>query len=101
MDRPALRRLMGDSQAGKVDCVVVYKVDRLSRSRVAAVVVLRGQAGPTFTRLAAGGRQPVWWDLRELAESGAGDEVIMTAIAAARYAAWASNISFRATQGWY
>jgi site-specific DNA recombinase len=32
MDRPALRRLMADIQAGKVDCVVVYKVDRLSRS---------------------------------------------------------------------
>ncbi len=32
MDRPALRRLLADIQAGKVDCVVVYKVDRLSRS---------------------------------------------------------------------
>jgi site-specific DNA recombinase len=32
MDRAALRRLMGDIEAGKVDCVVVYKVDRLSRS---------------------------------------------------------------------
>ncbi|MDB5308819.1 MAG: Resolvase domain protein [Gemmataceae bacterium] len=31
-DRPALRRLMADIAAGKVDCVVVYKVDRLSRS---------------------------------------------------------------------
>lgn len=32
MDRPALQRLMKDIEAGKVDCVVVYKVDRLSRS---------------------------------------------------------------------
>jgi site-specific DNA recombinase len=32
MDRPALRRLMADIEAAKVDCVVVYKVDRLSRS---------------------------------------------------------------------
>ena len=32
MDRPALKRLMADIDAGKVDCVVVYKVDRLSRS---------------------------------------------------------------------
>lgn len=32
MDRPGLRRLMADIEAGKVDCVVVYKVDRLSRS---------------------------------------------------------------------
>lgn len=32
MDRPAMRRLLADIEAGKVDCVVVYKVDRLSRS---------------------------------------------------------------------
>jgi site-specific DNA recombinase len=32
MDRPALRRLLADVEAGKVDCVVIYKVDRLSRS---------------------------------------------------------------------
>jgi len=32
MDRPAVRRLMADIEAGRVDCVVVYKVDRLSRS---------------------------------------------------------------------
>lgn len=32
MDRPALKRLLADIEAGRVDCVVVYKVDRLSRS---------------------------------------------------------------------
>jgi len=32
MDRPALSRLLTEIHAGKVDCVVVYKVDRLSRS---------------------------------------------------------------------
>jgi site-specific DNA recombinase len=32
MDRPALRQLLADIGAGKVDAVVVYKVDRLSRS---------------------------------------------------------------------
>lgn len=32
MDRPALKRLMDDIEAGRVNCVVVYKVDRLSRS---------------------------------------------------------------------
>jgi len=32
MERPALRALMEDIQSGQVDCVVVYKVDRLSRS---------------------------------------------------------------------
>ena len=31
-DRPALRRLLADIEAGKVDTVIVYKVDRLSRS---------------------------------------------------------------------
>ena len=32
MERPALARLLADIHAGKIDCVVVYKVDRLSRS---------------------------------------------------------------------
>ncbi len=32
MDRPALRQLLEDIAAGKVDTVVVYKVDRLTRS---------------------------------------------------------------------
>jgi site-specific DNA recombinase len=32
LDRPALNRLLEDIKSGKVDCVVVYKVDRLSRS---------------------------------------------------------------------
>jgi site-specific DNA recombinase len=34
MERPALKRLMADIEAGKIDCVVVYKVDRLSRSLI-------------------------------------------------------------------
>src|SRR5437667_2685132 len=32
IDRPALRRLLADIEASKVDVVVVYKIDRLSRS---------------------------------------------------------------------
>ena len=32
MDRPALARLLAAVEAGELDCVVVYKVDRLSRS---------------------------------------------------------------------
>src|SRR6187431_3358586 len=32
VERPALKRLLADVEAGLVDCVVVYKVDRLSRS---------------------------------------------------------------------
>ncbi len=31
-DRPALKKLLADIEEGKIDCVVVYKVDRLSRS---------------------------------------------------------------------
>ena len=32
MERPALKRLLADVDAGRIDCVIVYKVDRLSRS---------------------------------------------------------------------
>jgi site-specific DNA recombinase len=32
IDRPAMQQLLEDIEAGGVDCVVVYKVDRLSRS---------------------------------------------------------------------
>jgi site-specific DNA recombinase len=34
MDRPALERLLADIRTGVIDCVVVYKVDRLSRSLI-------------------------------------------------------------------
>jgi site-specific DNA recombinase len=32
LERPALRKLLADIAAGRIDCVMVYKVDRLSRS---------------------------------------------------------------------
>src|ERR1700674_3520153 len=32
LDRPALQKLLEDLEARRLDCVVVYKVDRLSRS---------------------------------------------------------------------
>ena len=32
VERPALQRLLHDVEAGRIDCVIVYKVDRLSRS---------------------------------------------------------------------
>ena len=32
IDRPAFACLMADVEAGLVDCIVVYKIDRLSRS---------------------------------------------------------------------
>src|SRR4029450_10874455 len=31
-DRPALQRLLNEVRAGKIDVIVVYKVDRLTRS---------------------------------------------------------------------
>ncbi|QYK49110.1 MAG: recombinase family protein [Phycisphaeraceae bacterium] len=34
LERPAVQRLLADIEAGKIDCVVVYKVDRLSRSLI-------------------------------------------------------------------
>ena len=34
LERPALKRLIADIRAGRVDSVVVYKIDRLSRSLV-------------------------------------------------------------------
>src|SRR6516164_2658282 len=32
MDRPALQRLLADIEAGQVDAIIVYKLDRFSRS---------------------------------------------------------------------
>ena len=32
LERPALQRLLEDIKSGKVDCIVVYKIDRLTRS---------------------------------------------------------------------
>ncbi len=50
MERPALRRLLADIQAKKLDCVVVYKVDRLSRSirDFAKIMEIFERHGATF-----------------------------------------------------
>jgi DNA invertase Pin-like site-specific DNA recombinase len=32
LERPALKRLLADIEAGRIDIVVVYKIDRLSRA---------------------------------------------------------------------
>ncbi len=50
MDRPALQRLLSDIQTKKVDVVVVYKVDRLTRSLAdfARMVVIFDEAGISF-----------------------------------------------------
>ena len=49
-DRPALQRLLEDLRAGKVDIIVVYKVDRLTRSLAdfAKLVELFDRHGMSF-----------------------------------------------------
>ena len=41
MDRPALQQLLGDLTAGRVDTVVVYKIDRLTRSLADFVKIVK------------------------------------------------------------
>ena len=50
MDRPALQRLLDDVSAGLVHCVVVYKVDRLTRSLLdfARIMETLDKRGVTF-----------------------------------------------------
>lgn len=50
MERPALRRLLADIAAGRIDIVVVYKVDRLTRSLLdfARLVEAFDRAGTSF-----------------------------------------------------
>ncbi len=50
MDRPALKRLLADIEAGSIDCVIVYKVDRLSRSLLdfARIVATFEEHGVSF-----------------------------------------------------
>jgi len=50
MERPALKRLLADIQSGAVNCVVVYKVDRLSRSLLdfARIMEILDKHGATF-----------------------------------------------------
>ena len=40
-DRPALKRLLADIEAGLIDTVVVYKLDRISRSLLDFLSLLR------------------------------------------------------------
>jgi len=50
MDRPALKRLLEDVKEGKVNCIVVYKIDRLSRSLMdfSKIVDILDQHGTSF-----------------------------------------------------
>src|SRR5271165_644473 len=50
LDRPALRRLLADIEADRIDVIVVYKIDRLSRSLMdfAKLVEVFEAHGATF-----------------------------------------------------
>ena len=50
LERPGLQRLLGDVRAGRLDLVVVYKVDRLTRSLAgfAKIVEIFDAAGVSF-----------------------------------------------------
>jgi site-specific DNA recombinase len=50
IERPALKRLLADVEARRVDCVMVYKVDRLSRSLLdfASIIGQLDRNGVTF-----------------------------------------------------
>jgi len=50
MERPGIKQLMADVKAGKVDVIVVYKVDRLTRSLAdfAKMVEVLDKAGASF-----------------------------------------------------
>jgi DNA invertase Pin-like site-specific DNA recombinase len=53
MERPALKRLLADIEAGKVDTIIVYKVDRLTRSLAdfAKIVDVLDAAGASFVSI--------------------------------------------------
>ena len=56
MERPALKRLLDDIAAGRIDVVVVYKVDRLTRSLAdfAKIVEVFDRQGVSFVSRHAG-----------------------------------------------
>lgn len=53
-NRPALQRLLGDVAAGLIDCVLVYKLDRLSRSQKDTLMLIEDRflaAGVSFVSM--------------------------------------------------
>jgi len=53
LERPALQRLLADVAAGKIDIIVIYKVDRLTRSLLdfAKLVEALDQTGTSFVSI--------------------------------------------------
>jgi DNA invertase Pin-like site-specific DNA recombinase len=64
LDRPAVKRLLTDIQAGKIDIVVVYKVDRLSRSLLDfhKLIELFERHQTTFVSITQSSTPPTPWD---------------------------------------
>ena len=62
MDRPALQRLLADIAAGRVEIVVVYKIDRLTRSLAdfAKIVDSMREARRLFRSRSSSTRRPRW-----------------------------------------
>ena len=63
MDRPALRKLLQDIEAGDIDVVVVYKVDRLTRSLAdfAKIVETFDRHGVSFVSVTQQSMPPARW----------------------------------------
>jgi len=53
MDRPGLKRLLADVEAGKVDIILLYKIDRLTRSLTdfSKIVEVLDRAGASFVSI--------------------------------------------------
>ena len=53
LDRPALKRLLADTEAGQIDAIIVYKVDRLTRalSDFAKLVEIFERRGVSFVSI--------------------------------------------------
>lgn len=53
MERPGLKRLLADIEAGKVDIVLLYKIDRLTRSLTdfSKIVEVLDRAGASFVSI--------------------------------------------------
>src|SRR5712664_2131805 len=63
LERPAVRRLLEDIDARRVDCVIVYKVDRLSRSLLdfARLIDRFDQRSVSFVSVTSSSlRRPCW-----------------------------------------
>lgn len=69
LERPALRRLLGDVKSGRIDIIVVYKVDRLTRSLLdfAKLVEAFDAAETSLFRLRSHSTpQPAWGGLHSI-----------------------------------